>query len=37
MESVLWACDILAMVILVTWSARREKLKVKDRRSVLRK
>lgn len=24
MESLLWACDILAMVILVTWSARRE-------------
>lgn len=30
MESLLWAFDILAMVILVTWSARLESKKNKD-------
>ena len=34
MESFLWACDILAMVILVRWSAQREGTPTKDRRRV---
>lgn len=32
MESVLWVCDVVAMVVLVAWSARRESVQQKDAR-----
>lgn len=37
MESLLWACDIFAMLILVSWSVRRESAPMKGARNDLSK